>query len=274
MSKLIINVDKLQSYLNGPIVKVLVGKEGEAQPFFVHKDLLTARSSFFAKALKHYRTRSESTDAAELIEDGGGDAWHESSTGVVKLPDDDPDIFILYVHLIYHGSLPVREEPNLGKSSKTTGSREPNDKEIDIADLAASEHNMLAKLYVLCEKIQDCTAKRTVMTATVESTKMVRANNKLYYVDRDAVLIIYNGTMPEDPMRQFMVDCAVLHGDARWLNKEDTTADHSEHFRDLVFALLKHRPVPPSTCGLNITDAALYCDKIKAFDDEAQKGTM
>jgi hypothetical protein len=111
------------SYLASPMIKVIVGggdhanessenhaREGEGendadaddplQSFFVHKDLVTSRSEFFAKAL---RTAS----------DGGSGTWLEGDEGVVRLPDDDPKVFANYLQLLYHNAVPDVNNPIL-----------------------------------------------------------------------------------------------------------------------------------------------------------------
>ena len=65
-------------YLSGGIVKILVGPE--AVQFDIHRQLLCARSAYFAKALSG--------------------PWKESK-GTLKLPEDDADLFRFISHWLY-----------------------------------------------------------------------------------------------------------------------------------------------------------------------------
>jgi hypothetical protein len=58
------------------MLKIVVGPAGDTRDFCIHEALLTARSKFFEKAM--------------------GKGWKEAEEKLVKLPDDDPDIFALY----------------------------------------------------------------------------------------------------------------------------------------------------------------------------------
>jgi hypothetical protein len=55
------------------------------QNFTVHQDLISTRSEFFAKALR-------------------GD-WKEAQERTVVLPDDEPEVFRLYLQFLYVCSL-------------------------------------------------------------------------------------------------------------------------------------------------------------------------
>lgn len=65
--------------LTGPVVTILVGPA--ENPFSIHRDLLTSKSTFFNAAL--------------------AGTWAESTTGIVHLRDDDPELFSLYGRWIY-----------------------------------------------------------------------------------------------------------------------------------------------------------------------------
>lgn len=57
--------------------------DASMQEFFVHQSLISARSEFFAKALR-------------------GD-WKEAQQREVSLPDDEAEVFRLYLQLLYIG---------------------------------------------------------------------------------------------------------------------------------------------------------------------------
>ena len=73
------------SYVASPSIRVLVGEPNACmQKFFVHQSLISARSGFFAKALR-------------------GD-WKEAQEREVSLPDDEAETFRLYLQLLYVGA--------------------------------------------------------------------------------------------------------------------------------------------------------------------------
>ena len=64
-----------------PSIHVLVGEpDASMQEFFVHQSLISARSEFFAKALR-------------------GD-WKEAQEREVPLPDDEAETFRLYLQFL------------------------------------------------------------------------------------------------------------------------------------------------------------------------------
>jgi len=89
-------------YFTGPTVQVIVGADLDtpARSFFVHAELLTKRSKFFAKALKNYAERmahpegsetaaesdAQQADKAEKNAKSESIMWKEGEEGVVKLP--------------------------------------------------------------------------------------------------------------------------------------------------------------------------------------------
>jgi hypothetical protein len=69
------------------VITVLVG-EGEAQKsFIVHKELICTRSEFFRVSMK--------------------EVWNQGKEGVIPLPEDDPQVFALYVQSLYVGAFQV-----------------------------------------------------------------------------------------------------------------------------------------------------------------------
>lgn len=70
------------SYVVSPSVRVLVGTEKPcAREFFAHEALICQRSRFFANAMNG--------------------SWIESDERKVPLPEDEPDVFALYLKVLY-----------------------------------------------------------------------------------------------------------------------------------------------------------------------------
>lgn len=252
-----------------PTVTIIVGEASASQTFYVHKDLLVPRSSFFQKALKDYGPSGNSDNNIQPDKsDATINGWREGSTGTIELPEDKPEIFKLYVHLLYFGSLPVREDPKELPATDISADAASTAKGANVGSAAVAEFRKLAELYVFCEKVQDLERKCTAMAAMIEATKIRRADSCRYYPGHVDVSILYSGTMPSDPMREFLVKCAVVIGDEKWINN-DVSLYPAEYLCTLASSLMKHRPSPPNIRELNIEDTAMYCNEIRAVGTEA-----
>ncbi|KAL4904480.1 hypothetical protein BDW74DRAFT_179054 [Aspergillus multicolor] len=118
----------------GDTVKILVGTP--AKVFYVHETVLRQNPEFFDKALTGQ--------------------WEEACMRVAHLPEDDPQIFAIFVHWIYSAELPTNADALCGDNN--------------------SEYMELAKAYILRDKmlslafqdraidgmVNKCTAKRQV----------------------------------------------------------------------------------------------------------------
>jgi hypothetical protein len=71
--------------------------------------------------------------------------WVEGEEGIVRLPEDDPSIFALYVQLLYQGRLPITRA-----TSKVDGQSD-KEWECDVIAAVSREYDLLARLYVFCE---------------------------------------------------------------------------------------------------------------------------
>jgi len=69
------------SYVNSPIIRVVVGTTIDQDEFFVHEDLICPRNEFFRKAMNGQ--------------------WKESEKRMVPLPEDEAAVFSLYLKLLY-----------------------------------------------------------------------------------------------------------------------------------------------------------------------------
>ncbi|KAJ8108742.1 hypothetical protein OPT61_g7962 [Boeremia exigua] len=273
MEAVIVDQEELTEYLAGPVVKVVVGVRNEMRPFYVHRELLISRSGFFQKALKKYNAHKVAGGNVQPDEADGDSRWREGRTGTVELPEDDPSVFELYVHLIYYGMIPVRQDPLESAVTGSVADKSQEDIKDDIEDDIEHEQTMIAKLYVFCEKIQDLEGKRTAMSATIECVWTPRPPEHMpHFLLDEVVSIIYYGTVPSDPMRQFIVDCVVKRGEVEWVSS-DVSCFHKEYLHDVAFNLLKYRSKPKKAEALDVEDAAQYCEQIKLLDDEAVDAT-
>ncbi|KAF2679134.1 hypothetical protein K458DRAFT_408387 [Lentithecium fluviatile CBS 122367] len=115
----------------GPMLRVVCAGETnravfpEQDTYYVHQNLITARSEFFKRA-----TNGQ---------------WQESNERTVYLSGDKPSIFELYLNLVYTGNLATEDY---------------SENNVPVHEYAA-----LAKVYVLAEKLQDTKAKDFVLEA-------------------------------------------------------------------------------------------------------------
>ncbi|KAF2679122.1 hypothetical protein K458DRAFT_259155, partial [Lentithecium fluviatile CBS 122367] len=122
--------------------------------------------------------------------------WKEADENVVKLPEVEAEIFELYMQLLY------TEDPSNGFIN--------ND--------VTAEYIRLFKLCVLCEKLQDRTAKNRVIDAVVELSKKVKVDGNIWLPGASAVSILYEGTTSSSRMRTLLADFLVERGHDHWLS--------------------------------------------------------
>lgn len=108
--------------LTGPTINVVVGNSKE--DFRVHEAMIRSSSPFFEKAL--------------------AGPWKEASQRLVKLPEDEPQTFALYINWLYSGKIPAHSQAP----------------EIDY-------HNLI-NAYILAERLLDTEFHNAVTDAVVE----------------------------------------------------------------------------------------------------------
>ncbi|KAF1950233.1 hypothetical protein CC80DRAFT_539697 [Byssothecium circinans] len=197
-SKILISEKKSQTFFKGGMVLVRVGGEYyDAELFSVHKDLITARSPFFANALK-----PESP-------------WVSAGDGIVTLEEDDPEMFGLYLQLIYYDNIPIIQEPVTEPEALINATADQIKEQKDqfrakIEGSSKKEYETLSKLYGLCEMLQDISAKNHIIAAFIEASKRLREDNHNYFPTEVAIGIVYRLTTTFDPLRRLCVDMYVL----------------------------------------------------------------
>jgi hypothetical protein len=159
------------------MITVRVGKELDHKDFIAPESFLTSRSEFFRRAMNG--------------------KWAESESRVVKLPEDKPDVFAIYVNLIYTGHLPTMlksKEELAGLDHKT------------LRSFTCPEYDSLLCLYVLAEKLQDIAAKGTALAAVFEVSQLTDATGRTSIPHPTAVLFTYENTLKGSPARSLVTD--------------------------------------------------------------------
>jgi hypothetical protein len=149
--------------------------------------------------------------------------WKEAEERVVNLPEDHPDIFKIYVHLLYTGKLAVR--PDEIPDNYTRG----------------TESTTLAELYVLAEKLRDVESKDAVITAMIVASRDVQQNGKMYYPGPYPISIIYEGTPEKSLARKFLIDCYTSRDTGIGFRVDDYPKDFQ---RELLLNVLEKRNLP------------------------------
>ena len=165
----------------------------EEQCFYVHPSILAAHSEFLKSALK--------------------EEWTEGKDRVIKLPEDDPEIFYIYVQWLYTGTIFTKTKEE------------------------AHSFDHLVDLYLLGEKMLDQVFQNRVMDALVSATRERDENGKRYFHDDLCIDKLYRNTPKNALARQFMVDVWVRRGRSKWIS-EDTALINKEFLVDLTTAML------------------------------------
>ncbi|KAF2444475.1 hypothetical protein P171DRAFT_360502 [Karstenula rhodostoma CBS 690.94] len=151
------STDEIHS-IGTDLIRAIVGVGQDQQSFWVDTARICERSRFFKNAMQS--------------------PWKESSTQIVRLPDCNPEIFAMYLELVYTDKVacnPIAEN-NL-------------DSETDFRELF--------ELYVLCDHHMDSTSKNLVLAAAIEDT---------YVPNHDDVAYAYENTVSGSPLRKWLAD--------------------------------------------------------------------
>ncbi|KAF2803317.1 uncharacterized protein BDZ99DRAFT_576220 [Mytilinidion resinicola] len=207
------------------MVQVCVGQDDRKEVFSVHDTPLRSHSKFFANALKG--------------------PWKESKERLVKLPEDDPELFSIYMHYIYCGTLAILAE----------------NMEADIKEFC-NQFATLAHLYVFAEKIQDTACKNNVIDAMLAS---VRVKNKL--PPTRIVCIIYSGTAGPCSARKLLVDlCARWAKESYYKNPRQDKLP-ADFLVDVIDKMIEYRGLPRGNAA-GFEDGSRYYDTTETMDGD------
>ncbi|KAI8939494.1 hypothetical protein NX059_003265 [Plenodomus lindquistii] len=214
-------------------IQICVGKGDQEETFDVHENLLTTRSLFFRKALSG--------------------VWQESVTRRVNLTDDEKEIFHIYVNLLYTGQLAM--EPELERVSA------------DTRDL--NEGTIIAKLYVLAEKLQDVETKDLSVAKMLALCQSRNNNGRLRGPYSEWFPIVYQGTTSGSPMRKLLVDICTFGGGKQWQETLSEVAAQSwsrDFILELAIRLMSKRM--PAAELLSAATASTYLEKVAEAQPE------
>ncbi|OJJ99584.1 hypothetical protein ASPACDRAFT_119158 [Aspergillus aculeatus ATCC 16872] len=122
----------------------------------------------------------------------------ERTTRIIDLPGDEPAMVGVYVHWLYHRTLPV------------------------ICDQAQQEYLHLIKAYVLGVKLLDTKFQNTVVDAIIEQRQSSSQDGKSPAPGREAIKYAYSHTSSSAPIRRLLVDITANRTtDPKWLTSTE-----------------------------------------------------
>ncbi|OCK86127.1 hypothetical protein K432DRAFT_387964 [Lepidopterella palustris CBS 459.81] len=217
--------------LGSKIIEVHVGKNPQIIP--VHKDLICENSKFFKTAMNG--------------------KWTESKDRVVRLPDDRGDSFALYVQWLYTRVVPFGK-PDPPEDASQSG-----------------EYCLLARTYVLADKLQDIRFKNAILDAILERSTDPTTLPKGRFPGPFPIRIIYDGTTGPCAGRRALVDLWLWNGTTQWVEKFDTVSFPADFLKDLVTALYKTRKRPDGVDPTRSKDKSCYHKDDKGIGSESPK---
>lgn len=187
-------------------------------------------------------------------------------TGVVTLPDDDPEVFATYIQLLYTSTLSIFEHPKTDIRGASPDEIDKAEKKVKtaISSAVAKETAMLGHLYVLAEKLGYVDAKCSAMSAMVESAQTRRADGLCHFAPLHVIKSVYAGTKPLDPMRKFLTNVALMWWHADWPKNATSEEYHHEYLFDVVVAMGEDRVCMLDTAAIrHAENAASYCEELR-----------
>ncbi|KAL8744271.1 MAG: hypothetical protein Q9184_008019, partial [Pyrenodesmia sp. 2 TL-2023] len=141
--------------LTGPVATILVGPAEES--IFIHRNLLTSKSAFFNAAL--------------------AGPWAESTTGVVRLSEEDPELVSLYASWIY------------------------NHEWAKDADGKEATFDTCCRLYVLADKL----GSEALQNAAIDRLREYGMRSQVG-LSVNTISFIYGATLPGSVLRKLVTD--------------------------------------------------------------------
>ncbi|KAJ4365521.1 hypothetical protein N0V83_008140 [Neocucurbitaria cava] len=176
---------------SSPTLKVVVGEEGNEEKFWVHQNILTSHSEFFKRA-----TNGQ---------------WLESDERLVTLPEDRPDVFRLYLNLLY------------------------------TKQIATKTWITLCQIYVLAEKLQDTSAKDSAIDAMHAALQEYAP--KKPRLGFKSITELYSGTPEGSKVRKFVADYVADEGHDSWLKDPESGSSLPPEFvLDVAATLFRKCP--------------------------------
>lgn len=112
---------------------------------------------------------------------------------------------------------------------------------MDILDGDATDFVLMARLYCVGEKILDDGSCDAIMSATICDMDERNHAGRIAYPYHEAIDGIYQGTLPDSPMRRFVVDMYAQRMKPNW-HPMGAAQKPNEFMQDLPDDICKIRP--------------------------------
>ena len=170
--------------LSGQSIKLVVGPE-PSTVLEVHENLICTSSDFF----KRLRTGE----------------WKEANERTTKFEEDNPNVFQLYLHWLYRGTLPIRNDAP--------------------GRIGNAEYECLAEAYVLGDKLQDGDFQDVIVDTIVDKCSSKASDGRSWFPVGPAIQHVYDHTVESSKVRRLLVDLYVSHGSGNWLRDWEKSSD-------------------------------------------------
>jgi hypothetical protein len=177
---------------------IQVGMGEQQRAFAVHENILAARSKEFKNIL-----------ANAAIEHG---------QKTIHLSDVDPEVFALYVQLLYTGHIPSKSKNALD----------------------VNEYTPLCKLYLIAYKLQDIAAQNATVDAMHAKYHEPSVGPDLALPRCEHIKTMYEGTKGLCAARRLVVDLYAAQAKGEWL-RDSGNAYPREFVQELLAAMMDCR---------------------------------
>lgn len=167
--------------------------------------------------------------------------WAESDDRIIKLREDDPEIFAKYLHVVYTNKFPAILNTN------------------SISKQIFNEYMIMAQIYVLAEKLQDASTKNAVVKSMMKTSQKKNEDGHKEMPGPDVISIIYNGTLRGSAGRRLLADLLTDVDDEGLRRNIDKLP--KDFLGDLAVTLCQNRPAGKSKAMKN--GVGLYLEKRK-----------
>ncbi|KAH4220986.1 hypothetical protein HBI06_162130 [Parastagonospora nodorum] len=188
---------KQMNFEPSQMVTIRVGDSPEYIDFIAHESFLTSRSEFFRRAMNG--------------------SWTEAESRVVKLPEDEPAIFAIYLNLEELASLEF----------------------LAFSNLITPEYEDIFRMYVLAEKLQDKGAKNGALAAAVSVSEVMDSANNSTVPAAEIANLVYKGTPEGSPGRRLVIDMYGMLPFRSLFSDVEGIPFHRDALNDLVEMLNK-----------------------------------
>lgn len=195
------------------MINVVVGAEGLLESFHVHEELLCRTSDFFTAAL--------SKD------------WKESRQKIVRLPEDDPDLFEIFADFLYGGRIHSTKESDTIGNTDDDYYKDP-------------ERERLARCWILGDKLAAPLFQDASIDAIIQ--KMVETERAPVNLHG----IAYLETSGSNPLKRLVVDIAAWRYTADDFDDSEEDHESQSQFQRDTIARLRERCEWAQNPGLDV----------------------